>query len=185
MVFSFKHRVYNWVRENEENKKASPKSSTKSRSSDRSSGLRSTSSSKSSTKERAIKEKLKMAELMAEASFIEKKRTSRYQAEKLELKEKVAKSKAKVKVFEELEQSTTTLKMSFALRKNASCGKTMQTDSYQNVPPLDTPHQRCTDRRENGRYLTRNFKMRGPDFSSIGEMNNPNMDLNTAIIKNS
>ena len=63
MVFSFKH-VYNWVRENEENKKPSSKSSAKSRSSGRSSGTRLTSSSKSSTKERAIKEKLKMAELM-------------------------------------------------------------------------------------------------------------------------
>ena len=114
MVFSFKCRVYNWVRENEENKKPSSKSSAKSKSSGRSSGTRSTSSLKSSTKERAIKEKRKMAELMAETSFIEKKRTSRYQAEKLELEEKVGKSKAKVKVFQELEQPTTALKMSFA-----------------------------------------------------------------------
>ena len=66
-----------------------------------------------------------MAKSMAEASFIEKKHTSRYQAEKLELGEKVAKSKAKVKVFEEVEQPTTSLKMSFVSRKNASCGKTM------------------------------------------------------------
>ena len=34
-----------------------------------------------------------MAQLMAEASIIEKKHTSRYQAEKLELEEKAAKSK--------------------------------------------------------------------------------------------
>ena len=40
-----------------------------------------------------------MAELMVEASFIENKHTSRYQAEKLAIEEKVAKSKAKVKVF--------------------------------------------------------------------------------------
>ena len=149
MVFSFKH-VYSWVRENEESKKPSSKSSAKSRSSGRSSGTRLTSSSKSSTKERAIKEKLKMAELMAEALFIEKKHTSRHQAERLELEEKLAKSKAKVKVFEELEQSTTALKTLFAPRKNkaiAFCGKTMQADSYWNVPLLDAPHQRCTDRR--------------------------------------
>ena len=40
-----------------------------------------------------------MAGLMAKASFIEKKHTSRYQAEKLELEEKLAKSKAKGNVF--------------------------------------------------------------------------------------
>ena len=101
-----------------------------------------------------------MAELMAEASFIEKKHTSRYQAEKLELEGKIAKSKAKVKVFEELEQPTALLNMPFAPRKKASCGKTMQVGSYWNVPPLDTQHQRCTDRRENGRYFTRNYNER-------------------------
>ena len=87
MVFSFKHRVYNWIRENEENKKLSSEYSAKSRSSGRSSGTRSTSSSKSSTKERVIKQKLKMAELIIEASFIEKKHTNRYQAEKWDLEE--------------------------------------------------------------------------------------------------
>ena len=49
---------------------------------------------------------------MVEASFIENKHTSKYQGEKLELEGKVAKSKAKVKVFEELEQPTTALKIS-------------------------------------------------------------------------
>ena len=51
-----------------------------------------------------------MTELMVEASFIERKHISRFQAKTLELEEKVAKSKAKVKVFEELKQSTTVLK---------------------------------------------------------------------------
>ena len=91
---------------------------------------------------------------MVEASFIEKKHTSRYQTEKLELEEKVAKSKAKVKVFEELEQPTAALRTSFVSRKNAPCGKTIQADSCWNAPLLDAPHQRCTDRREHGRYLT-------------------------------
>ena len=121
-----------------------------------------------------------MAELMVEASFIENKHTSRYQAEKLAIEEKVAKSKAKVKVFKELEQQTTALRMSFGSRKNALCGKIMQPDSYWNVSLLDAPHQRCNDRREHGRYLTRNFKMRDPNFISIDHMNNPNMNLNIA-----
>ena len=47
--------------------------------------------------------------------------------------------------------------MSFESRKSASCEKTMPADSYWNVPSLDRPHGRCTDRRENGRYLTMNF----------------------------
>ena len=47
----------------------------------------------------------------------------RYLAEKFELKEKVAKSKAKVKVFEELEQLTTVLKISSAPRKMLSVGR--------------------------------------------------------------
>ena len=168
MVFSFEHRIYNRVRENEEDKKLSSKSSAKSRSPGRSSGTRSSSSSsKSSLKERAIRKKLKMAELMAKTSFIEKKHTSRYQAEKLELEEKVAKSTAKVKVFVVLEQPTTSLKTSFSPRKNAFCGKAMQADSYWNVPLLHAPRQRCTDRREHVRYFTRNFKMRDPYFTSI------------------
>ena len=89
-------------------------------------------------------------------------------------------TRPKVKVFEELEQPTAALKTLFASRKNGPRGKTMQADSYWNVPLLDVPHQRCTDRREHGRCLTRNFKMRGPDFISIDQMNNPNIDLNTA-----
>ena len=75
----------------------------------------------------------------------------------MELEEKVAKSKAKVKVFEELEQRTTALNASFLSRKNAPREKIMQADSYGNVPLLDAPHQRCTEKREHGRYLTRNF----------------------------
>ena len=153
---------------------ASSKTSAKSRNSGRSSGTRSTSSLKSFTRERAIKEKLKMAELMAETSFIEKKHTSRYQAEKLEPEKNVAKSKAKVKVLEEREQPTTALRTSFAPRKTAPCGKAMQADSYWNVSLLDEPRQRCTDRREHERHLTRNFTMRDPDFTRIDQMNNPN-----------
>ena len=121
-----------------------------------------------------------MAGLMAKASFIEKKHTSRYQAEKLELEEKLAKSKANGNVFEELEQPKAALRSSCSTRKNAPCGKTMQADSYWNVPLLDAQHQRCPDRREHGRYLTRKSKIRNPDFTSIDQMSKPNMDLNTA-----
>ena len=56
----------------------------------------------------------------------------------------------------------------------------MQTDSYWNVPLLDVPHEMCTDRTEYGRYLTKNFRMADPDFTSIDKINSPNMDLKTA-----
>ena len=64
-----------------------------------------------------------------------------------------------MKVFEELEQPTTALKMSFAPRKIASCGKTMQADSYQNVPLLEASHQMCTDRGQHGRYILQGILM--------------------------
>ena len=43
----------------------------------------------------ALKEKLKMAELLAEAEFIEKKQSAKVNEVKLKLEEKLAKSKAK------------------------------------------------------------------------------------------
>ena len=70
----------------EENKKLSSKSSSKSRSSCRSLGARSTSSTGSSTKERSLR--TLMTELMVEASFIERKHTSRYQAKSWDLRKR-------------------------------------------------------------------------------------------------
>ena len=60
----------------------------------------------------------------------------------------------------------------------------MRAGSYWNVLPLDAQHQKYTNRRENGRYLTRSFKMRHSNFTSIDEMNGPNIDLNTFIKEN-
>ena len=79
----------------------------------------------------------------------------------LGLQKKVAKPKAKFKVFKEVEHPTAVLKMPYAPKKNASFEKTMQAKSNWNVPGmLDTPSQRFTERRGNRRYLTRKFKMR-------------------------
>ena len=79
--------------------------------------------------------------------------TRQISGRKMELEEKVAKSKTKIKVFQELVQPTTALRTSFASKKNAPCGKTIQADSYCNVTPLDALYQRCTDRREHGSIL--------------------------------
>ena len=51
----------------------------------------------------ALKEKLKMAELLAEAEFIEKKQSAKINEEKMKLEGKLAKSKGKVKSWEDLD----------------------------------------------------------------------------------
>ena len=69
--------------------------------SSRSSSKQSTNSShKSSRKDRALEEKIKMAELIAEAEFMEKRQTLEQQAQRLKIASEAAKSKALVKILE-------------------------------------------------------------------------------------
>ena len=51
----------------------------------------------------ALKKKLKMAELLAGAEFIKKKQSAKINEEKLKLEEKLAKSKANVKILDDLD----------------------------------------------------------------------------------
>ena len=60
--------------------------------------------SKVSSKAKAIEEKLKIAELLAEAKFMEKKRMIEMEAERLHIQEKVAKAQARFKIYEGLDQ---------------------------------------------------------------------------------
>ena len=71
-VFSFKYKVHNWMKEEEKvhNRDHTSRSSTRS----------SSSKSKSSTPEKAVQEKLRVAELIAEASLMKKKRDVEYLA---------------------------------------------------------------------------------------------------------
>ena len=95
-VFAFKHRIHNWLKEGEKLVKFVRKSKS-SRKSSKSSGSKysksnSTSSSRSSklsTKEKAIQEKVRVAELLTEASFMKKKRDTEWQAESLRLEEDI------------------------------------------------------------------------------------------------
>ena len=106
-VFAFKHRIHNWLKEGEklvkfESKSKSSRKSSKS-SGSKSSKSNSTSSSRSSklsAKEKAIQEKVRVAELQAEASFMKKKRDAEWQAESLRLEEEMAKARARVKIYE-------------------------------------------------------------------------------------
>ena len=53
-----------------------------------------------SSKEKAIQEKLRVAELRTEASFMMKKREAELEAESLRLEEEMAKAEARVKIYE-------------------------------------------------------------------------------------
>ena len=94
-VFSFKHKVHNQLKEEDKEQKRDHSS--------RSSARSSSSKSKSSTQEKVVEEKLRVAELIAEASFMKKKRDAEYQAEALMMEEKLAKARARAKAYDEME----------------------------------------------------------------------------------
>ena len=103
-VFSFKHKVHNWLKEGDDTQRTENKSrSSCSRSTSSKSSSRSTSSksSKLSTKERAIEEKVRLADIQAEATLMQKKRYAELQAESLRIEEEMAKAQARVKIYEE------------------------------------------------------------------------------------
>ena len=94
-VFSFKHKVHNWLKEEEKEHKRNHSS--------RSSTRSSSSKSKSSTREKAVEEKLRVAELIAEASFMKNKRDAEYQGEAIRTEEELAKARARAKVYDDME----------------------------------------------------------------------------------
>ena len=76
-VLFFKHKVHNWLKEDEKEHKRDHSS----RSSTRSSCYK----LKSSARVKAVEEKLRVTELIAEASFMRKKRDAEYRAEALRM----------------------------------------------------------------------------------------------------
>ena len=114
-VCSFKRKVYCWLREAAQKAKssqcspkstrsASDKGSVNSKKSKGSHGSRSsnafkeTTSSKSS-KEREIEDKVKVADLMAEAKLLQQKQIIQNEAGKLKIKERLAKAKSRVQAY--------------------------------------------------------------------------------------
>ena len=93
--FAFRHKVNDLLKEAVEvrSKKLS-RTSSSSKHSSRSN------KSRSSTKEKAMQEKLRVAELLAEAAFLEKKRTAQHQADELRVQEELAKAKSRMKIFD-------------------------------------------------------------------------------------
>ena len=94
-VFLFKRKIHAWLRDVSEKKQSSRSSSKGSRSSSSKSG-KSKSSKDSretkSSKEKEIKDKIKVAELMAEAELLEEKQILETEARKLKIKEELAKA---------------------------------------------------------------------------------------------
>ena len=124
-VFSFKHKIHNWLREGDEMQRIEKKSrSSCSRSASSKSSSRSSSSKSSrlSNKERAIEEKVRLADLQAEATFMQKKRYAELQAESLRIEEEMAKAQARVKINEgentDQKVSLKTLKMQMLSSNN-------------------------------------------------------------------
>ena len=110
-VFIFKDKVRNWLKDAECDKKSkssrrsskggSSKESTRLSRSSKASSSRSSEAdslkSKVSSKPKAIEEKVKIAELLAEAELMEKTRMIEIKTERLHIQEKVAKTQAKFK----------------------------------------------------------------------------------------
>ena len=101
-IFSFKYKVCNWLKEGEKSRKLDQVSRCRSKSSSKhssKSSAKSSSSSKSrsSTKTKAIEEKVKVAELMMEDSFIKKRRD---QTRSLMVEEELAKAQARAEIYE-------------------------------------------------------------------------------------
>ena len=112
---AFKQKIHNWMKDAEVEKKAAVSSRLSdmsagrrtssfrsiSKYSSRSSSKKSTNSShKSSREDRALEEKIKIAELIAEVQFMEKRQTLEQPAQRLKIASEVAKSKARMKLLE-------------------------------------------------------------------------------------
>ena len=117
-VMDFKTNIHNYLSQAknlEENKSVTSlcsKSTKKSRKSSSStatpSSFKSSKGSQksgSSVRERAAVEKARIAELHAESKFLEERRASEIASEKVRIKQEIAKVEARVKVFEEFEDS--------------------------------------------------------------------------------
>ena len=102
----FKQKTYCWIKDGELKRKAnlSSRRSHVSGGSGRSSSKHSSKFSrniKSSREERAVAEKIKVAELMAEAKYMEERQSLVFQTERLKVAEEMAKTKTRVQILEE------------------------------------------------------------------------------------
>ena len=138
-IFNFKTKVHRWLKcaEEEQQRYALLEKSQSSKrsyskgshhSSKSNASRKSSRSSKSGdSKTRAMEEKAKLAELLAEESFLMKRQIAENEAERLKVQEMVAKAKARAKVFEESESGDGKL---FPQTKEARPNKQTDIDHY-------------------------------------------------------
>ena len=115
-VFSVKYKAHAWLRETEEADKKSVKSDGSSKRSSKSGSSKGSKSSSNSSsrrkhcsyniKDQVIKEKMKVAELIAEQTYMEKKKAAEYESKYLEIQQQMAKAQARVKVLAEAEEES-------------------------------------------------------------------------------
>ena len=107
-VLTFKHKVPNYLKDTEVEQGHSSKWSSKIGSNLASSGSsrRTKSGSSKSSREISLEEKAKLAELIAEAELLEKRQLVENQAERLKIQEKLAKAKARSKVYSTMQDHT-------------------------------------------------------------------------------
>ena len=103
----FKQKIHNWIGEAEHDRDAELKEKTSVKSKRSGKSLSKSSSSRSSStgssrSEKALMEKLRMAELKAEAEFMEKQQSAEFKAQKLKTEEQYAKSQARMRILEDL-----------------------------------------------------------------------------------
>ena len=100
-VFTFKRKTHNWLR-SAETERMSSKGSSRSSKSRRSKSSRCSGKSQSS-RTRELEEKARIAELMAEAEYIEQRQYAENQPEMLKIQQGLAKSKARAEVYDQLD----------------------------------------------------------------------------------
>ena len=89
---SFKNKIHNWIRDTEHERKERLSSKSRSINSKHSSSRTSSSSSFSSRPskdKRALQENLRIAELLAEPEFLEKRQSAKIHEEKLKIEEEM------------------------------------------------------------------------------------------------
>ena len=149
-VFSFKHTVQNWLREVEKQDKLGGSSKSSSNSSLKFSS--SMSLKRSSEKEIAVAEKLKVTEVKAETSFIQKRREAELQAQALKVEQELAKAQARVKVLDKenkLDKNKSVAssgtekgkKVQLYTLVNEICTPDPTTPPSQDIPAEDLLHQ--------------------------------------------
>ena len=103
MIFNFRRSVHSWLKEtNEDDGFSKDSSKTKSHSS-RSSRRSSKSNSSGSSKSDRIEGKVKLAELIAQEAFFEKRQQVENEAQRLRMQEKFSNARARVKILEKVE----------------------------------------------------------------------------------